>query len=51
MPQFMQRAAWSRVSFSLRGTTNSLIVLDALGDRRVLAIVTFDFEKTCDLAH
>src|SRR4051812_43904652 len=23
MPQFMQRAAWSRVSFSLKGTTNS----------------------------
>src|ERR1700685_510962 len=23
MPQFMQRAAWSRVSFSLRGRTNS----------------------------
>src|SRR5215469_13567248 len=24
MPQFMQRAAWSRVSFSESGTTNSL---------------------------
>src|SRR6266700_3105857 len=24
MPQFMQRAAWSRVSFSLKGTTNAL---------------------------
>src|ERR1700688_2126763 len=24
MPQFMQRAAWSRVSFSVSGTTNSL---------------------------
>ena len=27
------------------------IALDALGDRRVFAVVPFDFEKTCNLAH
>src|ERR1700687_826272 len=33
MPQFMQRAAWSRVSFSLKGTTNSrkLLMRSATG--------------------
>jgi hypothetical protein len=26
-------------------------MLHALGDRRVLAVVPLDFQKTCDLAH
>ena len=34
-----------------QGNDEFAIVFDALGHRRVLAIVTLDLEKTCDLAH
>jgi hypothetical protein len=33
------------------GNDEFAIAFDALGGRRVFAIVTLDLEKTCDLAH
>ena len=37
--------------FLAQGNDEFAIVLDALGDRRVLAIVPVDLQKTCNLAH
>jgi hypothetical protein len=37
--------------FLAQGNDEFAIVLHALGDRRVLAVVSVDLEKTCDLAH
>ena len=47
----MQRAAWSRSSFSGQRQHEFVPMLDALRDRLVVAVLALDFEKAGDLAH